>query len=300
MAKVSADKILSIARAEIGTKATAMNKCKYNTAFYGYEISASWAYWCAAFVWWVFNKAGAADMLFTKTASCGTLGNAFYIRNKFKTSGFKPGDIVFFHWSGARSESVPITYSLDHVGIIEKVNGDGTVTTIEGNTGDSAYGEVMRRTRSLSVISGVARPDYGAGASDSTVTEPTVKTVQIWLNKTYGLKLDVDGIYGTETNKALVKGLQKVLNVKFGAKLTVDGIFGAKTKAAIRPCKKGDRGGYPSILQAFLICHGYDTGGFDGDFGTQTENAVKAFQKNKGLYVDGIAGKATFAKLAEK
>ena len=172
--KVTAEKVLSIARAEIGTKATAVKKCKYNTAFYGYEVSASWADWCAVFIWWIFNQAGAADLLFVKTAGCGVLGNAFYTRNKFKTSGFKPGDIVFFHWSNERSESVPITYSLDHVGIIEKVNNDGTVTTIEGNTGDSPYGEVMRRTRSLSVISGVARPDYGASSSggDSGKTTP--------------------------------------------------------------------------------------------------------------------------------
>lgn len=172
--KVTAEKVLSIARAEIGTKATAVKKCKYNTAFYGYEVSTSWADWCAVFIWWIFKQAGAADLLFVKTAGCGVLGNAFYTRNKFKTSGFKPGDIVFFHWSNERSESVPITYSLDHVGIIEKVNNDGTVTTIEGNTGDSPYGEVMRRTRSLSVISGVARPDYGASSSggDSGKTTP--------------------------------------------------------------------------------------------------------------------------------
>ena len=166
--KVTAEKILSIARAEIGTKATAVKKCKYNTAFYGYEVSASWADWCAAFIWWIFKQAGAEDLLFVKTAGCGVLGNAFYTRNKFKTSGFKPGDVVFFHWSNDRSESVPITYSLDHVGIIEKVNSDGTVTTIEGNTGSSAYGEVMRRTRSLSVISGVGRPDYGSATSKKT------------------------------------------------------------------------------------------------------------------------------------
>lgn len=300
MARVTAEKILSLARAEIGTKATPTKKCKYNTAFYGYEVSAPWADWCAVFIWWLFNKAGAADMLFVKTAGCGVLGNAFYTRNKFKTSGYKPGDIVFFHWSNSRSESVPITYSLDHVGIIEKVNNNGTVTTIEGNTGDTANGEVMRRTRSLSVISGVARPDYIASAvTTATTNEPTVKTVQQWLNKTYGLKLATDGVYGEQTKKALIKGLQRVLNAKFAAKLTVDGVFGKQTKAAIRPCKKGEHGAYPSILQAFLICKGFDTGGFDGDYGTRTESAVKSFQTNKRLKVDGIAGKETFAKLAE-
>ena len=90
-----------------------------------------------------------------------------------------------------------------------------------------------------------------------------------------------------------------VLNVKYHANLVVDGIFGKATKAAIQPCKRGMYGAYPSILQAFLICHGYDTGGFDGDFGARTESAVKTFQTVKGLPATGIADKNTFEKLAE-
>ena len=93
--------------------------------------------------------------------------------------------------------------------------------------------------------------------------------------------------------------MQVELNRWYDAGLEVDGIFGWRTKAAVRNLYKGETGGYPSILQAFLICHGYDTGGFDGIFGYQTEQAVKAFQQNSGLYVDGVAGKETFAKLAE-
>ena len=52
-----------------------------------------------------------------------------------------------------------------------------------------------------------------------------------------------------------------------------------------------------TILQAFLICRGYDTGGFDGDFGHMTESAVLIFQTVHGLIIDGIAGKATFEEL---
>ena len=92
---------------------------------------------------------------------------------------------------------------------------------------------------------------------------------------------------------------QNVLNVKFKAGLVVDGIFGKATKAAVRPLQRGAYGGYPSILQAFLICRGYDTGGFDGDFGARTESAVKTFQTVKGLSVTGIADKNTFERLAE-
>lgn len=148
---------------------------------------------------------------------------------------------------------------------------------------------------------GTSKSEVYGSAQSSTVmtTDPTVRVVQVWLNKTYGLKLATDGIYGNETRRALVRGLQHVLNAKFGAKLTVDGLFGTKTKAEVRPLQRGAYGGYPSILQAFLICRGYDTGGFDGDFGARTESAVKTFQTVKGLSVTGIADKNTFERLAE-
>ena len=80
MAKVTAETILNIARAEVGTQATNYKKCKYNTDFYGYVVSASWADWCAVFIWWIFHKAGADSLLYVKTAGCGVLGNAFYNR----------------------------------------------------------------------------------------------------------------------------------------------------------------------------------------------------------------------------
>lgn len=128
---------------------------------------------------------------------------------------------------------------------------------------------------------------------------PDTATVQRWLNRVYNSGLVVDNIYGNLTRKAIIMGLQRVLNQKFKADLVVDGIFGRATKAAVRPLQRGAYGGYPSILQAFLICRGYDTGGFDGDFGARTESAVKTFQTVKGLSVTGIADKNTFEKLAE-
>ncbi len=45
-----------------------------------------------------------------------------------------------------------------------------------------------------------------------------------------------------------------------------------------------------------LICKGSDIS-VDGDFGGNTENAVRDYQSKNGLAVDGIAGKNTFEKL---
>ena len=126
----------------------------------------------------------------------------------------------------------------------------------------------------------------------------TVKDVQKWLNSTYDASLEVDGICGYQTKKALISALQTILNNTYGAGLEVDGIFGKRTRAAIRNLSRGDEGEYVKALQAFLICHGYDTGGLDGEYGYMTYSSVLTFQTVHDLTVDGIAGKNTFEQLA--
>ena len=63
--------------------------------------------------------------------------------------------------------------------------------------------------------------------------------------------------------------------------------------------RKGAKGDNVKALQILLIGRGYSCGsyGADGDFGTATYNAVKAYQKDKGLSVDGVCGPKTWAKL---
>lgn len=63
--------------------------------------------------------------------------------------------------------------------------------------------------------------------------------------------------------------------------------------------KRGDKGAYVTLAQTELIQKGYSCGktGADGDFGKNTEAAVKAFQQDHGLKVDGIIGQDTWAAL---
>ena len=66
--------------------------------------------------------------------------------------------------------------------------------------------------------------------------------------------------------------------------------------------KRGSKGKYVTLLQVKLISQGYSCGktGADGDFGANTEKAVKEFQREhdgpdgKALKVDGIVGAATW------
>lgn len=57
--------------------------------------------------------------------------------------------------------------------------------------------------------------------------------------------------------------------------------------------KYGSRGNEVTTIQTKLKRWGYYSGAIDGIFGTQTLNAVKAFQRKNGLTVDGVAGTKT-------
>lgn len=63
--------------------------------------------------------------------------------------------------------------------------------------------------------------------------------------------------------------------------------------------KKGSISNYVLIAQDDLNTLGYSTGGLDGIFGTQTQNAVKNYQRKVGLSVDGIVGCNTWRSLQE-
>ena len=123
-----------------------------------------------------------------------------------------------------------------------------------------------------------------------------VATIQSTLNSRYNTSIAVDNIYGKETKKALVKALQTELNRQYAKGLTADGIFGNLTKNACISLRKGSKGNITWILQAMLVCKKYKISA-DGEFGINTENAVKDFQSKNRLIVDGIAGKNTFSKL---
>lgn len=105
-----------------------------------------------------------------------------------------------------------------------------------------------------------------------------------------------------EEQTKLVKTLQNNLNKEWNTGLKVDGIFGAKTTKACssHPLKKNIKAKIMvKWLQERLLAFGYSVGSYkiDGIFGNDTLKAVKKFQKDYGLKVDGIVGKNTYRKL---
>ena len=66
-----------------------------------------------------------------------------------------------------------------------------------------------------------------------------------------------------------------------------------------RTIKLGMGGSDVIIIQKILVKEGYDVGkcGIDGQYGKDTQAAVKKFQKDKGLVADGIVGTKTWCML---
>ena len=60
---------------------------------------------------------------------------------------------------------------------------------------------------------------------------------------------------------------------------------------------RGSKGPYVCVAQDALTTLGYNTGGLDGVFGANTQNAVRQYQTRKGISVDGIIGPVTWRNL---
>ena len=72
-----------------------------------------------------------------------------------------------------------------------------------------------------------------------------------------------------------------------------------KTNPTRPTLKKGNKGKWVTTLQELLLDKGYNLGsyGVDGDFGKATDAAVRAFQSDNDLKVDGIVGEKTWDAL---
>lgn len=120
--------------------------------------------------------------------------------------------------------------------------------------------------------------------------------LQFILKNQYNQNIDVDGIFGQKTQNA-------VRNFQQTNSLSVDGIVGQntwKTLLTLTPeplLKRGSRGAYTRYLQQLLESKMIPVSGIDGIFGAKTENAVRRFQQNNGLSVDGVVGTNTWNAL---
>jgi hypothetical protein len=135
------DKFIEVAKAELGyIEGPKDNQTKYQKANQP---------WCGAFVNWCAKQAGIKIPNCTYTPAGAT---AFMDKNAWELAQEadpQPGDLAFFDFPGDALDRI------SHVGIVISNNGNGTVTTIEGNTapdkkGDQRNGgEVCQKVRAF-------------------------------------------------------------------------------------------------------------------------------------------------------
>ena len=116
-----------------------------------------------------------------------------------------------------------------------------------------------------------------------------------------GHSIAVDGVRGPKTQANIARCFQHAINLDYKKSLAVDGAFGKNSKAALDEhyVKKGEKQYLVTAVEIALMCRGYDPSGVEcpGKFGDGLEKAVKQFQADRGLKVDGIAGRNTILKL---
>ena len=102
-------------------------------------------------------------------------------------------------------------------------------------------------------------------------------------------------------NSEIVKSLQKALNKDYNCGLDVDGIIGPLTTKAVNNnmVRNFTVGEFAKWVQERLIAKGYSLNefGVDGRYGDESEKKVKEFQANCGIDVDGIVGINTVNRL---
>ena len=222
-----------------------------NETDYGKYTKADKQPWCGSLMMWcakeakvkipntVYTPAGAAA--FKKAKSWADAKDAHP----------QPGDLVYFSFVAAATPSSPI----QHVGLVVKDNGDGTITTVEGNTTrDGAKGsqdnggecalkvrgyKVNNKRHIWSSVVGFGRPAYSDAAAKAPDT-PVAKEIPPFPGPVKpgdkgeavkmiqeALGIDADGDYGPATKKAVI-ALQDDHD-----HLDSNGVVGPKTWAEI-------------------------------------------------------------------
>jgi surface antigen len=124
-------KFTEVAKAEVGY----IEGPKDNQTKYGAFTKVNFQPWCGSFVMWCAAQVGLKIPNVVSTKA----GADAFIKNKkwqdVQVATPLPGDLAFFDFPGDGVDRI------SHIGIVVSDNGDGTVTTVEGNTASNKKGD---------------------------------------------------------------------------------------------------------------------------------------------------------------
>lgn len=211
------NRVISVARAELGTVEQPINRTEYGEWF-GWNGVA----WCCIFASWVFWHAGNPFPPIQKPQGIASV--ALATDHAIKTgqwrsasSGYKPkaGDLVIFKF----------TTRPDHIGVVVAMLADGRVWTIEGNTnatGSRTGGMVAtlyRRTGILGYIC-IDTPSVNLNELRRWLAGLTLGKLQ-----NVRTKVPTDNAWDQD-----IRVVQDALNIGKNAGLKVDGVYGPETR----------------------------------------------------------------------
>lgn len=238
----------------------------------------------------------AISIIPAKTASCPAMGDAA-IKKKMAVQWAKrkKGDIVLFDFNHNGTS--------DHIGIIVAVNSDGSIDTVEGNTGSGSNtngGQVQKRTRYKSQVNFIVRPKYTKTITPDMVVNTAKSQVGIKESPKNSNKVKYNvWFYGSNSSAqwcatfvcwCFAHILEPVKPVKKPA-----GKYSGTIPSGT--LKNGSKGSKVNRLQKFLNWY-YPAWKLtvDGSYGDKTTAAVRAFQVTEGLSSDGVYGPKSYAR----
>lgn len=230
--------------------------------------------YCAMFVSWVFDQAGAECAGLPGAYCPSMLAEAEAVGAAVKPTSARPGDVVYYDWGGDGET--------DHVGIVVENHGS-YLTTIEGNTSTGSGsqtngGVVAERQRSWDYVCGVVRPNYDSESGGGTSTgildvdgHLGPLSVAEWQRQ---CGTTVDGIVSGQSWECMTSypNLESVTYEGTGSDLMrkVQEMVGVDGPTGVIA------GGTVASIQSWLIMHGYDcTYDRAGILGPETAKAIQ-------------------------
>lgn len=320
------DKIEQLMYQQVGTKENGNNNVIYNTHYYGGPVTGDAYPWCCAFIWDVFRMAGLSGLFCggEKTAYCPYVVNWAKSHGQWVTGDYRRGDLLLYDWNGDKKA--------DHIGFCTDWNGSSG-HAIEGNC-DNMVAKVSRYS---SQILGALRPPYkteseaepappaeDSGTDDGKPWPGAVENEDYYVAKKYdNLWSIAQKFLGSGSLYSLLKQINDIEDdtIYPGQILILHPAEQEQTKPpedqddgkqeddetpaggayiiGLRVLADGSTGSDVRQMQRLLIATGYKLPkyGADGEFGKETESAVRSFQRDNGIPQTGAADKPTMTKL---